>query len=539
MNYNLLFLLLLLSAGLFPRFLNAQQRVCATHAVHNEKMTHAVYRAAFEKQFRETLEAEKSGIAGTDSSVIIPVVVHVIYNNSEQNISDEQIKSQIDILNEDHALLNSNIADVPTDWTNLTADSKIRFKLATLDSAGNPVTGITRTLTPVESFEIQDSRIKEGINGGKDAWPRNSYLNIWVCNLAHNALGYATFPNGNPSEDGIVISYKAFGRKGTVKPPYSYGRTSTHEFGHWLNLFHIWGDDGGLCNGSDQVNDTPNQGTFHYRCPSFPKTDNCTATSPGIMYMNYMDYTDDVCMSFYTQGQVTRMRNALFTQRSSLLASSGALPITLNGKEAEIDSVLIPVKNISSRCFQPVIRIRNNGNIQLTNLRFNYNIGNGLRKTYNWTGNLNPGQSEIVTLPFISSDDGDRVFEVRIEENDLNRVNNYHSAAFRMSGNADMNGCSLSPLIVYPNPAMGVRRVCIRTGFSEAEKFTAEIYNACGQLVFSKEININPGDAFTADMSTCAAGVYFIKLYGDKNSESTRFIYMPDENSVTGSPYCN
>ncbi len=117
-----------------------------------------------------------------------------------------------------------------------------------------------------------------------------------------------------------MIKYNCFGKTGTLDPTYNKGRTATHEIGHWLNLIHIWGDDdnnngtctSNECTGTDNVTDTPNQGEANYGCPTFPKTDCCTTTSPGVMYMNFMDYTDDACMNLFTSGQKDRMR-ALFS----------------------------------------------------------------------------------------------------------------------------------------------------------------------------------------------------------------------------------
>ena len=115
-------------------------------------------------------------------------------------------------------------------------------------------------------------------------------------------------------------------QSGTLSP-YNLGRTATHEIGHWLNLFHIWGDDGTACTGRDLVADTPNQGSENFGCPAFPHTDNCTSGN-GVMFMNYMDYTDDGCMNMFTAGQKTRMQ-ALFVSggsRFSIVSSQGCVP---------------------------------------------------------------------------------------------------------------------------------------------------------------------------------------------------------------------
>jgi hypothetical protein len=140
---------------------------------------------------------------------------------------------------------------------------------------------------------------------------------MWVCQLSSNLLGYAQFPGGPAQTDGVVILHSAFGTTGTAAAPFDRGRTATHEIGHWLNLFHIWGDDGTGCNGTDEVDDTPNQADENTGCPGFPSP-SCANDPNGDMFMNYMDYTDDACMFMFTAGQVTRMQAALDGPRSSI-----------------------------------------------------------------------------------------------------------------------------------------------------------------------------------------------------------------------------
>ncbi|HET9745525.1 MAG TPA: zinc-dependent metalloprotease, partial [Chitinophagaceae bacterium] len=94
-----------------------------------------------------------------------------------------------------------------------------------------------------------------------------------------------------------------------------------HEVGHWLNLQHLWGE--GYC-GDDKVDDTPKQSTYTPGCPSGSRV-SCSNSLPGDMYMNYMDFTNDVCMNMFTIGQRKRAR-ALFEPggaRQSILSSQG------------------------------------------------------------------------------------------------------------------------------------------------------------------------------------------------------------------------
>ncbi len=259
--------------------------------------------------------------------ITIPCVVHVVWNTPQQNISEEQIISQIDILNKDFRRLNADTTNTPPPFKPLGADCELEFRLARRDPGNNPTLGITRTQTSITEFGL-NSILKFTSSGGHDAWDRDRYLNLWVANLGGGLLGYATFPGGSPSLDGVAIGYNYFGSTGVAVPPFNKGRTGTHEIGHWLSLYHIWGDDNGSCAGSDFVDDTPNQALEFYSCPSFPQVDACTPNSPGVMFMNYMDYTDDACMNLFTQGQLVRVNATMNGPRLPLQTSNGHVNVS-------------------------------------------------------------------------------------------------------------------------------------------------------------------------------------------------------------------
>ena len=253
------------------------------------------------------------------SIITIPVVVHVVWNTSAENISDQQIFSQIDVLNADYRRTNVDAIMTPSVWQGIAADTEIEFCLATVDPNGAFTSGITRTQTSQTSFSIQTNAMKSTSSGGIDPWDQDKYLNIWVCDLSGGILGYATPPSSfNNPYDGVVVGYRYFGTLGTVQAPYNKGRTCTHEVGHWLNLDHTWGS--GTC-GNDNVNDTPLQEEANYSCPAFPHNANScgTSNSNGDMFMNYMDYTNDGCMNLFTQGQKARMIAAINQYRPDLL----------------------------------------------------------------------------------------------------------------------------------------------------------------------------------------------------------------------------
>ena len=251
----------------------------------------------------------------------IPVVVHVVWNTPSQNISDAQVASQIDVLNRDFRRTNPDYTTTPAAYLPLATDAQIEFYLATATPAGGPSNGIERRQTTVTSFGSNDA-VKSAASGGMDAWPAANYLNIWVCPLGGGLLGYAQFPGGPAATDGVVILQSAFGTNGTAAAPFNLGRTTTHEVGHWLNLNHIWGDDGTGCTGTDNVADTPNQGGPNFSAPTFPHL-SCSNGPNGDMFMNYMDYVDDRVMVMFSAGQVARMQACLDGVRSSIGTAAG------------------------------------------------------------------------------------------------------------------------------------------------------------------------------------------------------------------------
>ncbi len=294
--------------------LNAQ-RICATKdldQLERDDPKHAEKLRMIENHTRRIIN--KPSHERVDGVITIPVVVHVIYQTNAQNISDAQINSQMQVLNDDFRRLNS---DANNQWSQA-ADTQIEFCLATVDPNGNATSGVTRKYYNRSEWGTNDA-MKYSSNGGVDAWSRDDYLNMWICNIGGGILGYAQFPgSGSAATDGVVMSPQYFGTIGSAQAPFDGGRTTTHEVGHWLNLRHIWGD--GNCNADDFVSDTPTSDAANYGCSTGHVS--CSSTD---MVQNYMDYSDDACMNLFTQGQTDRMR-ALFDTggfRASLLNSGG------------------------------------------------------------------------------------------------------------------------------------------------------------------------------------------------------------------------
>jgi hypothetical protein len=265
------------------------------------------------------------------SIINIPVIVHVIYSSSIENISDAQVQSQIDVLNKDYRRHNADTNNTPSYFQQFAADCGFHFTLAKVDPHGYATNGIVRKHTAIQQFNVNDN-MKFSASGGDDAWDADSYFNIWVCDLSGGVLGYSSVVGGPKPNDGIVVTYNAFGTSGTAVLPFNEGRTTTHETGHWLNLIHTWGDAD--C-GDDKVADTPPQHAAEYGCPSGIII-SCNDGPDGEMYTNYMDFTNDACMNIFTLGQRDRMRSLFefggerYALLSSVALNTNALPDTIS-----------------------------------------------------------------------------------------------------------------------------------------------------------------------------------------------------------------
>lgn len=259
---------------------------------------------------------------GSQTIYTIPVVFHVIHNNGPENISDEQILNGLSILNRDFALQNADVSLVVSAFENITADVGIQFALATRDPNGNCTRGINRIVSPLTSDGGQEMK-------NLIIWPRNKYLNVWICLDAAGAAGYTNLPGDvagfwGAATDGIVLRADYMGAIGTSNNQRS--RTLTHEVGHWINLYHTWGpgNSPGVasnCNQDDNVTDTPN--TIGWTTCALTGS-SCGNTVDNVQ--NYMEYS--YCSRMFTEGQRTRMRAAITSsvaQRSSLITASNLL----------------------------------------------------------------------------------------------------------------------------------------------------------------------------------------------------------------------
>lgn len=320
------------------------QEPCATpHYLAQLEATYPGFEAATQQVYNRV---RNQGQARNLTLVTIPVVVHLVYQNEDQNLSDDLVTEVLAVLNEDYRRLNADAVQVRETFLPVVDDPFIQFELA----------GIERVETTA-TFELDllggglPDNVKSTVTGGSDAWDTEHHLNIWVCNIEGGALlGYAYppadlthWPEGasapSPELDGVVIHYEVFRRTGTftttgllgtdeITIPVR-GRTITHEVGHYLGLRHVWGD--GLlsifgipdCTVDDGVEDTPNQGlSSQFTCDETNNSCNEGAEDLPDMWENFMDYSREDCQNSFTFGQIEIMRSVLDNERAGLIEGS-------------------------------------------------------------------------------------------------------------------------------------------------------------------------------------------------------------------------
>jgi len=296
----------------------------------------------------------------------IPVVVHIIHRGSPvgvaENISDAQIFSAIEALNEDFRKIPGSNGD------GLGVDTRIEFSLAKRTPQGTPSSGIVRVDgSSIPEFFDHGIASTNGLPGADEetvkaftSWYGNDYLNVFVVpeiNGNNGGGGIQGFAYTGPTadvRDGVTVLYNAFGTVGTLKPGRTLNRTLTHEVGHHLSLFHTFHETSN-CNeeadctlSGDRVCDTPVT-TENNSCSQ--------GLCPAAQRENYLDYTPTSCRNTFTAGQSSRMRECLETVRLSLLESLGATPV--------VDFDLIPIgvdeSELCQQTWRPVLSVQNQG----------------------------------------------------------------------------------------------------------------------------------------------------------------------------------
>ena len=385
-------------------------------------------RAQFENWMAQKIQ-EANAIQNVSSQsggiIYIPVVVHVIHNGDaygvSENITDEQVQSQITVMTQDFRKM---VGTRGFNTNAVGADVQIEFVLAKVDPNGNPTNGIDRVNLCQAAWSTTDI---DNIVKPTTIWDPTQYMNMWSVNFSNSQLlGYAQFPSsstlsglnangGLANTDGVVAGFRFFGSSdittGAFSPPYDKGRTMTHEVGHFLGLRHIWGDnslpacpDTNTYLDEDFCADTPAASSANSGCPT--GTNSCPSNPGNDMIENYMDYTNDACMNIFTNDQKTRITTVMNNspRRVSLKTSTKDVAISLFANDAEV-KIENTCGTVNPTCTNPnptapakIISLYNRGTSNLTSATISYSMNGGANQIQNWSGNLAPNKYALVTL---------------------------------------------------------------------------------------------------------------------------------------------
>ncbi len=470
---------------------------------------------------------------GQLSTYTIPVVVHVIHGGHSvgqyPNLSAQQINSQIAVLNADFSGNGANVQNVPPVYVPDVANCNINFSMAMLDPQGKALVepGIHRVnwkdiaedanpLLPASSSSFQtffDKVIKPAT-----IWDPTRYFNIWISDVKGTLylLGYATFPagsslngiafgTGTAQDDGVWIWANAFGSTGSVHPLYNMGRTATHEIGHWLGLRHIWGDAN--C-GNDYCADTPTQQSSNMGCPVFPKV-SCSNGPDGDMFMNFMDYCDDACLSMFTWNQRSRMQTALENGFYRKQLSASASTLCNLPYQAPVAYFVTPPE----ACANEFVEIDDQSNgMPAPSRTWNILPAAGVQLHQ-------PSNGESPKLVFPAP--GDYTISVEASNN---------SGLSSISRQITVIDCGLvagiqqqkaAPgLTLMPNPSKG--EITVKGNFVQGTEVQLIIYNALGAKVYNRSFAAD--QPVSADLGSLPDGIYFADISNAGSRELKKIV---------------
>jgi hypothetical protein len=492
-----------------------EQRLCGQAAIKAmlaaQGRSEAV--AVEQSRFHAFLESY-AGVEQVQNVLKIPVVVHVMHEPGESygvqsNITDEQIISQIDVLNED---FRRQLGSRGFNNNSVGADTEIEFCLATRDPSGNVSNGIVRVAyTGSTNFQLaQDLNMKD-----LSRWPTNRYLNIWIVkSIQSGILGYAYLPetlNGDPNRariDGLVIGARFFGSRDKqplnqnfyLDNTFAYGRTATHEIGHYLNLAHTWGDGG--CEVDDGVGDTPLCSGQYFGCPPSPARPNQCGFDR--MVENYMDYSDDLCFNIFTQGQKTRMRAAMqfYTFRSSLVT-----PLNL---------IATGCTDSSNNLFADTLFIfAGDGQIQRVNKPYENDLTVRILNQLGSGFNQEEVRFQLVSQPSAGNIQLDTVIKTQAGgfaslKFTAGRVPGTYviraSANTARGGVVEFGLVAISEAMAYPNPFDNL--ITLKLDYPVETPVTVRVFDLAGRMVDFQ--NLRAKEALVLDMGALPDNFYFI-----------------------------
>jgi hypothetical protein len=409
---------------------------CATdEAIQKRYQTDAGFRAMMDQR---NLAYEQARLQGQTQSiqrpsiltnpVIIPVVVHVVLPNP-WIITDNDIQYFIDRLNLDFSGLNPDSTNCGT-FCAIRGRSLIRFTLAKRDVNGNFTTGVQRMAgtTTIGTSEPQAVKNASTGTGGFAPWDHTKYYNIWVAQGAGGLLGIAPeIGTGTATNDGVCIDYRVFANSCFANPSFNLARTGVHEVGHNFGLYHTFTSG---CAGSDfsqltsancilptgllsAIDDVPPQSSSTSGCPAVGTLNGCTPSVPK-MFQNYMDYSNDLCLTMFTKGQVQRMEWLLENCRPGYLTTlGGQYPASMPSLDVMASTIVAPggadfdLATCSSitytvpSCtgsFTPRIRVTNAGSSTITSITVTTTINSANPVVQTIATNIATGKSSVLVL---------------------------------------------------------------------------------------------------------------------------------------------
>ncbi len=332
----------------------AQENRCANLQVpkYFEQTEKLLQKTLNEQQnFQKNSQGTQLRAERTETVYTIPIIFHIMHQGEAvgegNNISYEQILSQMTVLNEDFNKLNADTIQTQAMFKSVSASANIKFVLASIDNNGNKLAeaGVDRLRISKKIWDLNEFNQQVAPN---TIWNPTQYLNVWVIDslTLNNSgyVGYGQFPDINAADlsglpddiklssasantDGVVMDYNNTGAYRLAKTPQlararlNQGRTLTHEIGHFLGVRHIFSDNG-ACE-DDFCGDTPIQSNatrIFTPCELVIGRTTCGSVN---MIQNFMDYSHDICMNIFTKDQIARMRIVLekSPRRKELLTS--------------------------------------------------------------------------------------------------------------------------------------------------------------------------------------------------------------------------
>lgn len=514
------------------------QRSCGNQIIFGKLLQDQEFRATWEetRMHLKRWEERHSGHQLVDSVVQpalyrIPVVVHILYPPDSSygrggHLTLEQVRSNIEVLNEDFRRI---LGSRGYNQHPVGSDTRIEFCLATRDPNGAPSQGIVYVpYAGSATHTMGNDRAMKDVS----RWPTDRYLNIWVVQNISGALGYsflAEWMDGNPDRafvDGVVVSARYMGSREKqagqtfwLDDTYELGRTLTHEVGHYLNLWHIWGDAND-CSGEDYVNDTPPCSGSFFGCP--PNPSRPVQCGFPRQTENYMDYTDDPCMGVFTVGQSTRMQNALnfFAFRQQLFDSLNLINTGCDDQQfLAADSLILERDTVELQSLlmspdeSPVVRVVN---ASLQGIR-QHPVDFEIKQRP--LGSLLTYQNPAVATKYDGRVASGRLsfdvpgqYTMRIQSQ-TRKGPPFVDAIVRIQSTA----------AVYPNPFRD--EVVIGLDFGDPQQVTWQLFNSLGQLLEEKQVFTQSAIRLTALPYPAAS--YLLRVNWADQSKSFRLYKLP------------